>query len=159
MSGTIEIKRIFDAPRELVFRAWTTPEHLTNWFAPTGCRLTIKHVDCRTDGTFHTCVHTPDGFNCWCIGEYKEVVEPERIIYNIAVCDEAGNRLSAKASGHDPEWPEETLVRVDFRELPVGRTEMTLAQNVSEELAKRTGAYPSWIDMLDQLEALLTKPM
>ncbi len=152
----VEITRVFDAPRDMVFQAWTTAEHLAHWFAPNGCRLTVKEIDCRTGGTFLTCVHAPNGFDCWCTGEYKEVAAPDRLVYNIAVCDEQGNRVTSEASGHDAEWPEETVVTVTFRDAGDGRTEMTLHQNVSEALAQKTGAYPSWLEMLDRLALRLS---
>ena len=54
----------------------------------------------------------------------------------------------------DPDWPKETIVKVTLSEHQ-GRTRLTLHQTVSESLAKRTGAYPSWLDMLERLGALL----
>lgn len=143
------ITRVFDAPRELVFQAWTDPEHLRRWFAPRGCTVEFPFIDLRQGGEFRSCVRTPDGQDCWCKGTYLEIVAPERIVYSIGMADEHGNPVDS-AAGKDPEWPRETVVTVTFAEHG-NQTKLTLHQNVSEEVAKRTGAYPSWLQMLDLL--------
>src|SRR5215203_1203684 len=147
----VVITRVFDAPRELVFKAWTDPEHLERWFAPRGCAVTFKQIDLRQGGSFHSCIRTPDGHDCWCRGVYREIVEPERIVYTMAVSDEQGNRIDPVDAGMDPDWPRETIVTVTFAEQE-GRTRLTLHQTVLESIAKRTGAYPSWIEMMDRLD-------
>lgn len=144
------ITRVFDAPPELVFRAWTEREALLRWYAPRGCTITFRAIDVREGGEFHSCIRTPDGHECWCKGIYREIVAPERIVYSMAVADAAGNQVEPTAVGMDADWPRETEVTVTFE--PVGeKTRLTLRQTVSESLAKRTGAHPSWIDMLDRL--------
>ena len=150
---TVVISRVFDAPRELVFEAWTTPECLLRWFAPHGCAFHIERIDVRPGGGFHSCIR--DGaFECWCVGSYQEIVRPERLVYTLAIADRQGNKVAAAAAGHDERWPQETLLTVTFEELD-GKTRLTLRQNVSEALAKQTGAYPSWLEMLERLEELL----
>ena len=148
------ITRTFDAPRELVFRAWTDPEQLAQWYAPHGCTIAFRTLDVRPGGAFHSVIHTPDGKDCWCSGVYAELVAPERIVYTMAVADAEGNRVSPTAAGMDPEWPHETTVTVTFAEHD-GRTTLTLHQTVDESIAKRTGAHPSWLQMLDRLDEQL----
>jgi uncharacterized protein YndB with AHSA1/START domain len=67
------ITRTFDAPRELVFQAWSDPELLVRWFAPRGCTIQFRKLDLRQGGTFHSCICTPQGNECWCIGTYREI--------------------------------------------------------------------------------------
>ncbi len=150
----VVIKRTFHAPRELVFKAWTDPEQLARWYAPDGCTIEFRELDIREGGTFHSCIKTPGGFQCWCIGVYSEIRVPERIVYSMALADEHGNRVTSAGSGHDTDWPAETIVTVTFTEQG-DQTLLTLKQNVRESLAKRTGAYPSWIQMLDHLNTEL----
>lgn len=150
------ITRTFDAPREVVFRAWTDPEMLASWYAPQGCSIAFKALDLREGGAFHSVIHTPDGYACWCRGSYLELVAPERIVYTMAIADEAGNLLSPTDAGMDPQWPRETTVTVTFAELD-GRTTITLQQTVDEALAKRTGAHPSWLSMFDRLDEQLSR--
>ena len=150
----VHISRIFDAPRELVFKAWTDPEQLLKWYAPTGCKITFPQIDIKPGGSFLSCIHIPDGKECWCKGTYQEVVFPERIVHTMRISDGLGNSISAIEAGMDPEWPEETVLTVTFEDLE-GKTRLILHQTVSEALAKRTGAYPSWIIMFDRLDDIL----
>jgi uncharacterized protein YndB with AHSA1/START domain len=144
------ITRVFDAPRDLVFKAWTDPEQLVRWYAPRGCTIHFSRIDLRQGGAFHSRIRTPDGHDCWCTGVYREIVAPERIVFTMVAADENGKPVEPAEVGMDPEWPRESVVTVTFAEL--GRkTELTLRQTVSESLAKRTGAHPSWIEMLDRL--------
>ena len=147
----IVIERIFDAPRELVFKAWASREQLVNWYAPHGCTIDFRSLDFRPGGAFHSCIRTPEGHACWCTGIYREIVKPERIVFTMAIADEQGNQLGPADVGMDPNWPRETTVTLTFADLGGGRTKLVLHQTVSESLAKRTGAYPSWLQMLDRL--------
>jgi len=153
-AGTIRIERVFAAPRALVFDAWTKPELLLQWYAPHGCTIHYAAIDVRPGGRFHSCIHNPSFGDCWCVGVYREIVRPERIVYTLATADSEGNEIEPAQAGHDPRWPRETLVIVTLEEVR-GGTKLTLDQNVNEALAKHTGAHPSWLQMLDRLQALL----
>lgn len=152
----VVITRVFDAPRELVFEAWTDPEHLMRWFAPKGCTTHFSKMEFRQGGVFHSCIRNPRVHDCWCKGVYREIVVPERIVYTLAVSDENGNSVEPVDVGMDLDWPRETIVTVTFAEHE-GRTKLTLHQTVLESVAKRTGAHPSWIEMLDRLAEHLAK--
>lgn len=154
--GTIKIERVFAAPRELVFDAWTNTDQLLQWYAPHGCTVHIARLDARPGGRFHFGIHNPSFGDCWCIGVYREVVRPERIVYTLATADEEGNEIEPVKAGHDPRWPQQTVVRITF-EAVSGGTRLTLEQSVSEALAKHTGAHPSWLQMLDRLEQCVTR--
>lgn len=145
---------MFAAPRELVFEAWTKPELLLQWYAPRGCTIRFAAVDVRPGGRFHSCIHNPSFGDCWCVGVYREIVRPERIVYTLATADSEGNEIEPVQAGHDPRWPRETLVTVTFEDVR-GATRLTLEQNVLESLAKHTGAHPSWLEMLERLAALV----
>jgi uncharacterized protein YndB with AHSA1/START domain len=149
---TIRIERMFDAPRELVFEAWTKAELLERWFAPHGCTVRFHELDVRPGGRFHSCVRSGT-FECWCAGVYREVVRPERLVYTLSTADSEGNEIEPASAGHDPRWPKTAIVTVTFAEVR-GSTLVTLEHHVSETLAKHTGAYPSWLEMLDRLAAL-----
>ena len=146
----IVIERLFDAPRELVFEAWTDPRYLAAWFAPRGCTIRFAHIDVRPGGRFHSCIQNPAFGECWCVGVYQEIVRPELIVYSIALADSLGNKVDSARAGHHPDWPEETIVRVTLEDLG-GSTRLILRQNAPEALARQTGAYPSWLQMLDRL--------
>jgi uncharacterized protein YndB with AHSA1/START domain len=152
----VSITRVLDAPRELVFRMWTQPEFLRRWYAPRRCQLEILGFDFRPGGTFRYRILEPDGSGCLCAGVFTEIVAPERIVYRLFFCDEQGDFVTARSVGADTEWPDETTVTVTFVEHEQ-RTTMTLHQTVPESVAKRTGAYPSWIEMLERLSEALPR--
>lgn len=152
----ILITRTFDAPRELVFRAWSDPEHLVRWFAPHGCKLVIHEFDFTPGGVIRHSITSPEGHRCMCKAIYREIVKPERIVYSISFCDKDGNFLEPSQVGADPEWPRETVVTVTFEEHEQ-KTKLTLHQTALESVARRTGAYPSWLQMFDRLSEELAK--
>lgn len=153
-SRDVFIVYTFNAPRELVFKAWADPEHLQHWYAPQGCTVRFEELDIREGGQFRCCIYNPEFGECWSRGTYREIVFPERIVHDMVNTDEQGNPVNPADIGMDPEWPGETLVTVTFTEME-GKTRITLHQTVEETIAKRTGAHPSWIQMLQRFEKTL----
>ena len=76
----VVLKRIFDASRELVFDALTTPELLKRWYGPTGWTLILCEIDLKVGGNWHVVVERPDGKKIGQKGVYHEVIRPERIV-------------------------------------------------------------------------------
>jgi uncharacterized protein YndB with AHSA1/START domain len=77
----IVLTRAFDAPRRLVFEAWTKPEHMKHWY---GCRkvtLRVCEIDLRTGGAYRYVMRAPDGVDHTMQGVYREIVPPERLVY------------------------------------------------------------------------------
>jgi uncharacterized protein YndB with AHSA1/START domain len=153
-AGMVNIERIFGAPRELVFDAWTKCELLLQWYAPHGCTVHFASIDVRPGGRFHSCIHNPRFGECWIIGVYREIVRPERIVYTLTTADRDGNEIEPVQAGHDPRWPRQTVVTVTLAQAR-GGTKLTLEQTVSEALARHTGAHPSWLEMLDRMAAVV----
>src|ERR1700757_3137235 len=78
----IVIERVFDAPRTLVFEAWTKAEHVTHWWDPSGAPLAICEIDLRPDGAFRWVNRAPDGGEGHSFsGIYREIVPPEKLIF------------------------------------------------------------------------------
>jgi uncharacterized protein YndB with AHSA1/START domain len=77
----IVITRVFDAPRALVFEAWTRPEHVAAWWGPRGFTLASCEIDLRPGGAYRFVMRSPDGQDYPIKGVYREVVPPERIVY------------------------------------------------------------------------------
>ncbi len=146
------ITRVFDAPRDLVFKAWTEPDHLMHWWGPNGFTAPVCTIDLRPGGIMHLCMRSPEGRDYWCKGVYLEVVEPERIVCTDFFSDEAGNLVQPAHYGMSPDWPTETLVTVTFAE-HAGQTKLTLQQSVLESVAERSGAQQGWTESLDRLGA------
>jgi uncharacterized protein YndB with AHSA1/START domain len=148
------IERMFDAPRELVFNAWSDPAILERWYAPHGCTIAIHEWDFREGGAIRTEIRSPDGHACRCGGTFGRIVVPERIVFDLGIVNEQGEPAEPASLGMDPDWPRSTTIDATF-EAVGARTRLTLRQNVSEALAKRTGAYPSWLQMFERLEGEL----
>ena len=92
------LERIFDAPRELVFQMFKEPEHLKHWWGPKGWELPVCNVDFKPGGVWHYCMKCEDrsqgefyGMESWGKGVYKEIVEPEKIVYTDYFSDAEGN--------------------------------------------------------------------
>ena len=73
--------RVFDAPRSAVFKAWTDPKQLVQWFAPEGFSVAFLEMEVRPGGAWRKCMRSPDGVDYWRHGVYFEVVEPERLVF------------------------------------------------------------------------------
>ena len=78
----IVLTRLLDAPRELVWKAWTEPEHLIKWWGPDGFTNTFHEIDVRTGGEWRFVMHGPDGTDYDNFVRFLEVVQPERIVYD-----------------------------------------------------------------------------
>jgi uncharacterized protein YndB with AHSA1/START domain len=74
--------RIYDAPRELVFDAWTIPKHTAQWWGPDGFTTTTRSVDVRPGGVWRFVMHGPDGTDYENRIIYDEIVRPERLVYS-----------------------------------------------------------------------------
>ena len=154
ISNEVFIEDIINASPARVFNAWTDPEKLMKWYAPDGCTIYFKKLEVETGGHFHSCISNPQFGDCWCIGEYKELVPDSKIVFTMINADEKGNPISPAEIGMDPDWPMESTVTVTLTE-ENGKTRLQLRQTVSQELAKKTGAYPSWLQMLKNMQTLL----
>jgi len=155
-SNEVFIEETFNASIEKVFNAWTDPEKLMKWYAPDGCTIYFKKIKIETGGQFHSCISNPQYGDCWCIGEYKEVLPNTKIVFTLINADENGKPIIPTKIGMDPDWPGETLVTVILSE-EKGKTKLQLRQTVSQKLAKKTGAYPSWLQMLNNMQIMLSQ--
>src|ERR1700752_2513004 len=84
------ITRIFDAPREVVFNAWSEPERAMRWWGPQGFTTAHCEMDVRPGGTYRVCMRSPEGTEHWQRGVCREVVEPERLVFSFAWEDAEG---------------------------------------------------------------------
>ncbi len=85
------IARTFDAPRELVWKAWTEPEHLAQWWGPKGCTIRVVKLDLRPGGMFHYAMAVPArATTCGRRFVYREIAPPERIVYVNSFSDAEG---------------------------------------------------------------------
>lgn len=149
------IERIFDAPRELVFKAWTEPDRMMRWWGPKGFTTPFCKIDLRVGGTFLYCMRSPEGKDYWNTGIYREIVEPERIVCTDSFADEQGNVVPASHYEMPGDWPLEMLVTVTFEEYE-GKTKMTL-RHVGLPSIIEQDASTGWNESFDKLAEELAK--
>ena len=90
---TVTLTRVFDASRDLVWRAWTDPKHLAQWFGPRGFTSSVPELDVRVGGALRIVMHGPDGSDYPMKGVFREVVPPERLVFSNIAVDNDGNHL------------------------------------------------------------------
>ena len=142
----IVIRRVFDAPRELVFEAWTDPEQVVQWWGPRGFTTTIQEMDVRPGGVWRFVMHGPNGTNYDNKVVFVEVVKPERLVYDHGPGDESDS----------PQFH----VTVTFEE-EGGRTRLTLrlvfASAAERDSAVEFGALEGGNQTLERLAEHLAK--
>jgi len=144
----LALTRIIAAPRERVFRAWTT--RLAHWWGPRGMTTTVHEMDLRPGGVFRTGMRAPDGTDYPTKGVFLEVVEPERIVFTDAF---------------DADWapsPDPFFTAITtFEALPDGRTKYTARalhwSVANREKHEQMGFYQGWGESLDRLASLVTE--
>ena len=141
----LAITRIFEAPRAMVFRAWTDPEQMGRWAAPHGFTRGEASSDVRVGGAYRACIRSPEGQDHWVHGEYREIVEPERLVMTHGWLDEQGR------PGHM------TLITVTFEELGPRKTQMNFLQTGFDSIASRDGHNGGWTSSFEQLAELLSE--
>lgn len=145
------MERVFAAPRALVFRAFTQPEHLKQWWGPKGWTLPVCEIDFREGGTWFYGMRSPDGgMESYGKATYREIVPPERIVYEDAFADAEGNV--------NAEMPQMvitmTFAEHDGKTTLTSRTLFASAADlkVAVDMGMEQGATETW----DRLEAFVT---
>lgn len=147
--GQLVLTREFDAPRRKVFQAHTDCKHLKNWWGPRSWPVTFCKMDFRVGGKWHYAMTGPDGTESWGLAIYKEIVEPERIVYEDHFSDKDGNK--------NKELPF-TTATTEFLE----KNGKTIVRNIAnyptaEDLQKviDMGMIPGITETFDRLEEYL----
>jgi len=148
----VTIERSFGAPVHLIWQTWTDPEHFAAWYGPDGATIPVAKMDVRVGGTRPVSmeVQTPGGpTQMWFTGEYREVVENQRLVYTESMSAENGNLLSPQELGMPAGYPITTEVRVELEDVG-GRTTMVMTHaGVPSDSPGATG----WAMALDKLAA------
>ena len=153
------LTRTFDAPRALVFKAWTECDHLMKWFGPKGTTIPKATLDLRPGGSFHYCLRMPNGAEMWGKWVFREIVVPERLVLVSSFSNAAGETTTAPMIEG---WPLQTLSTTTFVERD-GKTELTLHWSpLDASDAQRTlfgnmhdSMRGGWGGTMDQLEVYL----
>jgi uncharacterized protein YndB with AHSA1/START domain len=151
------ITRIFDAPRELVWKAWTDPKYVVQWWGPKGFSSPVCKMDFRVGGKFLVCMRSPEGQDMWNGGEYHEIVPLEKIVYSLYFADAEGNKIEPEQMGIEHEAIEGARDITLFEDLGDGRTKLTLIGNEPMASAKESGQVEGWNQILEKLAAVVAE--
>jgi uncharacterized protein YndB with AHSA1/START domain len=150
----IVITRLFYAPRDLVWRAWTEPGFVMQWWGPKGYTSPSCTIDLRVGGKYLYCMRSPEGKDFWSTGVYREIKKPERIVCTDSFSDDKGNVVPATYYGMSPDFPAEMLMTVTFEVQP-GMTRLTLRHGGIPLGEMRDLTRAGWNESLDKLEGVL----
>lgn len=152
------ITRIIDAPREMVWKAWTEPWRFMHWWGPKDYTSPVSKIDLRVGGFYLACMRSPDGKDFWSTGEYREIIEPERLVMTDSFADEYGNMVPASYYGFRGRYPMELLVTVTLEDLG-DKTKLVLRHSGIDgiEDKDRDGMQQGWNESFDKLDGFLKK--
>jgi uncharacterized protein YndB with AHSA1/START domain len=140
------ITRVFDAPRELVFKTWTETKHMAQWWGPNGFTNPVCELDLRPGGLIRIHMRAPNGIVYPMTGVFEEIIVPERLVFVSSALDENGNSMF------------DVLNAITFAEQQ-GKTSLTLQARVVKATALAPqylkGMQAGWTQSLDRLGSLL----
>ncbi len=144
------IERIFDAPRERVWKAWTDPEQMMRWWGPENFTAPVCKIDFRVGSKYHFCMRSPDSREYWSTGIYREIVPNRKIVYTDSFADEKGNVVSADYYGMSSDFPKELLVTVTLEDMG-GKTKQILKHKGFPPGRHMDDARDGWSTSFDKL--------
>jgi len=160
----VVIERVFDAPRNLVWQAWTDPEMVKKWWGPKDFWAPVVKIDLKVGGKYIFAMHGPAGSefdkDMYSAGEYKEIVDSEKLVVTDYFSDENGNKVDPKEYGMQGDFPSEQEVTVRFEDAGEGKTKLSIEypKPETEEQMKAmlaSGMKEGWSTSLDKLAEAL----
>ncbi len=157
--GIIEITMIyiiktFNSPIKDVWKAWTEPESVKNWWGPKNFTAPFVKMDLKEGGTYLNCMRSPEGEDFWSTGVYKEIVPMKKIVSTDSFADSDGNVVNASLYGMAGDWPTELNVIVTFEE-DGDKTKFTLQHQGFPDQKNRDLAETGWNESLEKLSKYL----
>jgi uncharacterized protein YndB with AHSA1/START domain len=152
----VVIERKVDAPVDLVWQMWTVPEHFRAWYGPGGATIPVAKMDVRVGGRRLVCIEmpTPQGpMQMWFTGEYREVVQNQRLVYTESISDETGQVSSPSQSGMPEGHPTTTEVRVELEAVGEGTRMVMTHAGIPGDSPGAAG----WVTALDRLAAYVDR--
>ena len=157
-AGVQSFSRIFDAPRTLVWKAWTTPEYVMRWWGPKDFTSPLCRIDLRVGGRFTYSMRAPDGKVFYNGGEFREIIPLKKIVWLFYFADADGNRVSPAHYGFPDEDREGNIDEVLFEDCANGRTKLTYTRNdptASKE--EQEGAAAGFGQILDKFSEVVAE--
>lgn len=149
------VTRVFDAPRELVWKAWTEPKYVMQWWGPQGFSAPVCQMDFRVGGKSLLCMKSPEGQEFWNGIEYHEIIPHEKIVSSMYFADAKGNKVEPEQYGMEHEAIDGAYDITLFEDLGNGKTRLTQIGNEPAESAKNSGQLEGWNQILDKVAAVI----
>jgi uncharacterized protein YndB with AHSA1/START domain len=154
------ISRSFAAPRDLIWKCFTDPKRMKEWWGPKGSSIVASKMDFRVGGTYHGAMRSPGGQVMWAKFVYREIVPPRRLVWVHSFSDEA---MGLTRHPMNPTWPLEMLTTVMFEEEPGGKTKVTLRWSPMNATAEEQASFDAahggmqggWTGTFERLDGYL----
>jgi uncharacterized protein YndB with AHSA1/START domain len=160
MHKNFVIARVFDAPRDLLWKCFTDPEHMKHWWGPKGFTVIASKMDLRVGGTYHYGMKTPNGGAMCGLFTYLEIVPQLKLVFVNSFSDEKGGVTRHPGSAT---WPLQMLSTFTFEDAPGGKTKFTVRWQTLDATAEEQNTFDTmhdsmtqgWSGTMDQLAAYL----
>ena len=152
------ISRVFDAPRAFLWKCFTEPKHMQQWWGPKGVKIIKADMDLRVGGTYLYGMQNAAGDIMWGKFVFREITPPERLVFINSFSDAAGGLTRHPLA---PQWPLQMLSTFIFEEQSGGKTKFTVRWSPYEPTAEEQAAFDAghdsmtmgWSGTLENLEA------
>ncbi len=160
------IERIFNAPKEMLWQAWTDPELAKQWWGPEHFSAPSIKIDLRVGGKYIFAMHGPAGSewdkDMYSAGVYKEIVPNEKMVVTDYFSDAEGNMIEPDKSGMDPNFPKEMTITVLFETVDDDKSKLSIiyAKPESKEQVEamlKSGMNEGWSTSLDKMAKVVEK--
>ncbi len=146
----VSIKKAFNLPLNIVWKAWSEPESFKKWWGPDDYTCPDCTIDFKPGGKCVASMESKDGQKIWSTCTFSEIIPMKKIVYNDSFADSNGNKVPASYYNMPGEWPDESIVTLTFEEVN-GKTNMTLRhEGIPEEM--HDDCTNGWQQSLDKLE-------
>jgi uncharacterized protein YndB with AHSA1/START domain len=156
------MSRVFDAPRDLLWKCFTDPERMKHWWGPKGFKVIASQMDLRVGGTYHNGMTAPNGAAMWGLFTYREIMPQRKLVFVNSFSDENGG--VTRHSGHE-KWPLQMISTFTFEDAPGGKTMFTVRWQTLDATPEEQHIFDTmharmtqgWSGIMEQLEAYLAK--
>lgn len=153
-SQLVEVRRTFRAAVERVFKAWSDPEMVKQWWGPKQYSAPSAKIDFRVGGKFTFAMKGPDKKVMWSSGVYEEIAPNKKIVSSDYFSDEDGTMISAKAAGMPGDWADKLFVTVEFESLSKDQSKIVLKhEGIPKEMYD--DHVKGWTESIDKLQKLV----
>ncbi|MDD4975786.1 MAG: SRPBCC domain-containing protein [Bacteriovorax sp.] len=155
-SPIVKVTRIFDAPIDFVWKAWSNEELMKQWWGPEGHTCPNAKIDFREGGKYVSAIKDLAGKVVWSSGIYKEIETYKKIVCTDHFSDENGNPILASDVGMAGDWPEDLLITIEFSNTHSGQTKMII-EHVGIPKEMHDKCEESWNSSINKLQKLVER--